>query len=62
VHEIPLEAPPEDVVDQRAEVTTAGVEDDYGPAAIPRRLPLEANPADVAEQLAEVPLDDGDWG
>ena len=58
--EIPLEAPPDDVVDQRAEVTAGAVEDDYVPTG-PAEMPWDADPADVAEQQAEVPRADDDW-
>jgi hypothetical protein len=61
VDEIPLEAPPEDVVDQRAEVALPEVEDDYVPPPRPTEVPWDADPADVAEQHAEVPLADDDW-
>jgi hypothetical protein len=59
VDDIPLEASPDDVAEQRAEVAP---EDEVvpPPAPVPSSLPWDADPADVAEQLAEVPLDD-DW-
>ncbi|MDQ6615435.1 MAG: hypothetical protein M3083_11995 [Actinomycetota bacterium] len=56
MNEIPLEASPEDVFEQRAEVTP-GDEETVGGAI---RVPWDADPADVADQQAEVPLDD-DW-
>ena len=61
--EIPLEAPPDDVMEQRAEVLAPGDDDEFvpPPAPSPASLPWDADPADVAEQLAEVPLDDEDW-
>ena len=56
VTDLPVDASPEDVVEQRtgAVAAPAPVLDVSDPA-------LEANPADVADQLAEVPLDDDDW-
>ncbi len=58
--EIPLEAPADDVVEQRTEVRPAPGDDSPGPPGRPSEIPWDADPADVAEQLAEVPLDD-DW-
>jgi transcriptional regulatory protein LevR len=55
VTDIPLEASPEDVLEQRAEAGPGG-RATTPPSAVD--LPLEADPADVADQLAEVPLDD----
>ncbi len=54
--DLPVDASPEDVVEQRtgAVAAPAPVVDVSDPA-------LEADPADVADQLAEVPLDDEDW-
>jgi hypothetical protein len=56
VTDLPVEASPEDVLEQRiaALARPAPVVDVSDPA-------LEADPADVADQLAEVPLDDDDW-
>lgn len=64
--EIPLEASPEDVAEQRAEVLPESDDEDEpggssGPALEPDSVPWDADPADVAEQRAEVPLDDEDW-
>jgi hypothetical protein len=53
--EMPLESPPEDVAEQRAEAY---------PEPSGRVLteePLEADPADAADQAAEVPLDEDDY-
>jgi hypothetical protein len=59
VDDTPLEASPEDVAEQRAEVVPRG--DDEAPAPAPDSVPWDADPADVAEQRAEVPLADDDW-
>ncbi len=69
MEDTPLEASPEDVADQHAEVVTAVVDDRpegsaQGSAeAVPDvgAVPWDADPADVAEQQAEVPLGDDDW-
>jgi hypothetical protein len=60
VSETPLEASPEDVAEQRAEVIPA-VDDDGAPPPALDSVPWDADPADVAEQRAEVPLTDDDW-
>jgi hypothetical protein len=62
VDETPLEASPEDVAEQRAEVVPADTDELFMPPPIPavESTTWDADPADVAEQLAEVPLDD-DW-
>jgi len=54
--DMPVDASPEDVADQLAEVVPAPV-----PLVGVIEPPLEADPADVADQLAEVPLEDDDW-
>jgi hypothetical protein len=66
VDEIPLEAPPEDVAEQREEVLPIGADGD-GDGGQPRpsgrlsgSVPWDADPADYVEQHEEVPLDD-DW-
>jgi hypothetical protein len=64
VDEIPLEASPEDVMEQRRDL----LPDDVDPESVAPRVPgaavgtagWDADPADLADQLAEVPLDD-DW-
>jgi len=64
VDDIPLEASPEDVMEQRSEVLAPDDADLEVPPPAPAppsgSVSWEADPADVAEQLAEVPLDD-DW-
>ena len=64
MNEIPLEAPPEDVIEQRSEVLATDDADLVGPppglASTSGTALWDADPADLAEQLAEVPLDD-DW-
>ncbi|MDQ1358917.1 MAG: hypothetical protein QOG44_3290 [Acidimicrobiaceae bacterium] len=57
--ETPLEASPEDVAEQRAEVVPA--HDGATLPSAPDAVPWDADPADVAEQRAEVPLADDDW-
>lgn len=54
--DMPVDASPEDVAEQRADAAPTAVT-----AAVVIEAPLEANPADVADQLAEVPLEDDDW-
>jgi hypothetical protein len=52
---MPIEASPEDVADQRAEVDPDTRFEDGRPAP---ELPWDADPADVADQRFEVPLGD----
>jgi hypothetical protein len=58
VTDMPVDASPEDVIEEETGVVAGG-----GPAPIVdvSDPALEADPADVADQLAEVPLDDDDW-
>jgi hypothetical protein len=60
-----MEAPPEDVAEQREEVLPTGADDDGarpGPSGrIAGSVPWDADPADYVEQHEEVPLDDDDW-
>ena len=53
--DLPLEASPEDVVEQRTEAEPGSTP---APSVSVDDLPLEADPADVADQRAEIPLDD----
>ena len=61
--DLPLDASPEDVAEQRSQIVPESSEDGLGRPTMPtsRSLSFEADPADIAEQLAEVPLDDEDW-
>lgn len=53
--ETPWESSPEDVAEQRAEVT------EEPPARPVVPVPWDADPADAADQGVEVPLDEDDW-
>jgi hypothetical protein len=64
VDDLPLEASPEDVMEQRAELFPDDVDPDFvpprAPVALTGTVPWDADPADVADQRAEVPVDE-DW-
>ncbi|HEX3542126.1 MAG TPA: hypothetical protein VHT75_16965 [Acidimicrobiales bacterium] len=55
--DLPMDASPEDVVEQRTEAQPAPAP---APVLSVDDLPLEADPADVADQRTEIPLDDDD--
>ena len=54
--ETPLESPPEDVAEQRAEVVP---EEQEGPVG--DETSLEVDPADAQEQATSFPADEDDW-